>query len=147
MDAEFWRTKPLAEMSEAEWESLCDGCARCCMVKLEHEETNEIAYTAVVCGLLDQDRCRCTRYPERHTLVEDCVVITPKEAGRFRWLPDTCAYRVLAEGRELAWWHPLRSGDPETVHAAGISVRGKVLSESQVHEDDYESMIVSWVET
>jgi uncharacterized cysteine cluster protein YcgN (CxxCxxCC family) len=144
--AKFWQTKTLAELSDVEWESLCDGCARCCMIKLQDEDTNEVAYTAAVCGLLDLNACRCTQYPARHELVPDCVVITAKEVITFEWLPASCAYRTVAEGRELAWWHPLVSGDPNTVHDAGISVRGKVVAEGQVHPEDLESMVIKWVE-
>lgn len=146
MTAEFWREKSLETMTIDEWESLCDGCARCCMVKLEDEATQEIAYTAVVCDLLDIEQCRCTRYPSRNELVADCVELTAQRAASFKWLPVTCAYRTLAEGRELAWWHPLVSGDLNTVHEAGISVRNKVVPEGQVHKDDLESMIVRWVD-
>ncbi len=142
----FWETKSLSEMTKEEWESLCDGCARCCMIKLEDEDTAKVHYTAMVCALLDQDTCRCTRYPQRHKLVPDCVVLTPERAGTFAWLPTTCAYRTLAEGRPLAWWHPLKSGSTDTVHEAGISVRGRVVSVDDVHEDDHQDMIISWVE-
>lgn len=141
-EEEFWRTKTLAEMSAEEWESLCDGCARCCLIKLEDEDTGEIAYTNIVCDLLDQGRCACTRYPERHVLVPDCVELTPENVGRFRWMPSTCAYRLLAEGQDLPWWHPLVSGDPETVHLAGISVRGRVIAENRA--GDPEDHIVDW---
>jgi uncharacterized protein len=133
-------------MSEREWELLCDGCARCCMIKLEDEDTGQVHYTAVVCDLLDLDVCRCKRYPQRHELVPDCVVLTPDRAAEFAWLPTTCAYRMLAEGRDLQWWHPLVSGNPDSVHEAGISVRDKVVPESSVHEDDQMEMIVTWVE-
>ena len=143
---EFWKTKTLEEMSDAEWESLCDGCARCCMIKLEDEDSGEVHYTAIVCDLLELEQCRCTRYPERHALVPDCVVLTPDRALDFAWLPTTCAYRRIAEGKDLAAWHPLVSGRAETVHEAGISVRGKVVPESAVHEDAAEEMIVTWVE-
>ena len=144
--AEFWQEKTLQRMSQAEWEALCDGCARCCMIKLQDDETDEVHYTALVCDLLDVEGCRCTRYPERHTLVPDCVVLTPKRAKDFQWLPRSCAYRTLAEGRELAWWHPLVSGSTDTVHQAGISVQGKVMPETAVHVDEQEAMIVNWVE-
>ena len=141
----FWEHKTLAEMNDAEWESLCDGCARCCMIKLQDEDTEEVHYTAMVCRLLDLETCRCTRYPERHQLVPDCVVLTSERAREFHWLPESCAYRTLAEGRSLAWWHPLVSGDPETVVAAGISVRDRVVPEDHVHPDEHETMLVTWV--
>jgi uncharacterized cysteine cluster protein YcgN (CxxCxxCC family) len=146
MMAEFWREKTLQQMSQAEWEALCDGCARCCMIKLQDDDTDEVHYTALVCDLLDIEACRCTRYPERHALVPDCVVLTPQRAKDFHWLPRSCAYRSLAEGRDLAWWHPLVSGSADTVHEAGISVRGKVMPEAAVHADEQESMIINWVE-
>ena len=122
----FWETKSLEEMSPAEWESLCDGCARCCLVKLEDEDSGEIGYTDVGCTLLDAGRCRCREYEHRQAKVADCVRLTPEAVRTLRWLPPTCAYRLLAEGRGLYWWHPLVSGDPATVHAAGISVRDRV---------------------
>ncbi|HCD28145.1 MAG TPA: YcgN family cysteine cluster protein [Gammaproteobacteria bacterium] len=142
----FWETKILDEMNQQEWESLCDGCARCCMVKLQDEDTEIVHYTALVCDLLDQSSCRCTRYPERHQLVPNCVIMNPERARSFDWLPTTCAYRTLAEGRPLAWWHPLVSGSDETVHEAGISVRGKVIAESEVHEDEAQEMLIDWVQ-
>jgi hypothetical protein len=122
----FWRSKPLEAMTDREWESLCDGCGRCCLVKLEDEDTGEIAYTDVGCTLLDSDTCRCRDYENRQALVPDCVRLTPATVRMLSWLPPTCAYRLLAEGRDLYWWHPLVSGDPETVHTAGISVRDRV---------------------
>jgi hypothetical protein len=142
----FWQEKTFVEMDQGEWESLCDGCARCCMIKLQDDETEEVFYTSIVCDLLDQDVCQCTRYPERHALVENCVQLSPAKVAEFSWLPTTCAYRTLAEGRDLQWWHPLVSGSPDTVHEAEISVRGKVVAESQVHEDDQQDMIIHWVE-
>ena len=144
---EFWKTKSLAQMTSVEWESLCDGCARCCMIKLEDEDTDEVHYTAMVCDLLNQDQCRCTRYPQRHELVPDCVVLTPERATSFHWLPKSCAYRTLAEGRELEDWHPLVSGSSDSVHQAGISVRDRVVSEQAIHPDDHELMVVQWIET
>jgi uncharacterized protein len=122
----FWRSKSLAEMSDAEWESLCDGCARCCLVKLEDEETGAVHYTDVGCTLLDGERCRCRDYENRQAKVPDCVRLRAGNVGELAWLPPTCAYRLVAEGRDLYWWHPLVSRDPETVHAAGISVRGRL---------------------
>ena len=141
----FWETKTLAEMSEEEWESLCDGCARCCTLKLDDEAGN-VFFTNVVCRLLDQEACRCRHYPERHALVPDCVEMDADNVGKLNFLPISCAYRRVAEGRGLAWWHPLVSGSPDTVHEAGISVRGKVVSESGVHSDDLENHIIRWVE-
>jgi uncharacterized protein len=129
----FWRTKTLAEMSGAEWESLCDGCARCCLVKLEDEETGAIHYTDVGCTLLDAGACRCRDYDRRQAKVPDCVRLKATNVSELSWLPPTCAYRLVAQGRDLYWWHPLVSGDPETVHAAGISVRGRVAG----REDEF----------
>lgn len=141
----FWETKTLAEMSDEEWESLCDGCARCCMLKLDDEAGN-VFFTNVVCRMLDHEGCRCRHYPDRHELVPDCVEIDADNIGKLNFLPNSCAYRRIAEGRGLAWWHPLVSGSPDTVHKAGISVRGKVVSETGVHPDELENYIVRWVE-
>lgn len=138
----FWKSKGLDEMSPDEWESLCDGCARCCLLKLEDVDTGEVSYTDVACRLLDLDSCRCTDYPERHRRVPDCLRVTPDLARNGGWLPSTCAYRLLAEGQDLPWWHPLVSGDPETVHEAGISVRHRVIHETR--RVDPEDRIVSW---
>lgn len=140
----FWKRKTLPEMTTSEWESLCDGCAKCCLIKLEDEDTGEIAYTEVVCALLDDDSCRCTDYPNRSKRVPDCVKVTADLASGETWLPSTCAYRLLAEGKDLPWWHPLVSGDQETVHLAGMSVRHRVISESYV--SDPEDHIVDWPE-
>jgi len=141
----FWRTKSLEAMSPEEWESLCDGCGRCCLVKLEDEDTAEVMYTNVGCTLLDDQTCRCRDYPNRQAKVADCVRLTPQAVRSLSWLPQTCAYRLLAEGQDLYWWHPLVSGDPETVHQAGVSVRGKVsASEVDVPDKDLEDHIVSW---
>ena len=140
----FWQRKSLAEMNREEWESLCDGCARCCLIKLEDTVDESTEYTDVACRLLDCDTCRCTRYADRKQEVADCVVLTPGNIPALRWMPSTCAYRLLAEGKDLPWWHPLVSGDPGTVHAAGISVRLRVLSETEVDEDALEDRIVDW---
>lgn len=142
----FWKEKSLREMTKGEWESLCDGCARCCLHKLEDEDTGEVVYTGVVCRYLDQEGCRCTEYERRNELVPMCVWLTPESVGQFKWLPTTCAYRRVAEGKDLEWWHPLISGKKETVHDAGISVRGRCVSEDHVHPDEFEDQIISWVE-
>lgn len=141
----FWRRKRLEDMSPEEWESLCDGCARCCLHKLQDEDTRQVRFTRVVCRLLDQESCRCTDYPRRSQRVPDCVTLTPKNIHQFDWLPRTCAYRRLAEGRDLAWWHPLVSGNPDTVQRAGISVRGRVLSEEFVAPDGLEEHVIRWI--
>ena len=142
----FWEYKGLDEMSAEEWESLCDGCARCCMVKLEDEATASVDYTAVVCHLLDEHSCRCTRYLERHALVPDCVRLTPANVLDFKWLPVSCAYRRIAEGNPLEPWHPLISKRSDSIHEAQISVQDKVVSEASVHENQLEDMIIKWVE-
>lgn len=141
----FWKTKTLAEMSPQEWESLCDGCARCCLYKLQDEETGEIYYTDVVCRLLDTQRCRCTAYQDRTVLMPTCLVLNPDLVQQLKWMPKTCAYRLLAEGKDLEWWHPLVSGDPSTVHEAGISVRWKTQAENEVDMDHLEDYIVDWL--
>ena len=129
-------------MSRAEWESLCDGCGRCCLNKLEDLDTGAIEYTNVACKLLDGSTCRCTNYAKRHRLVPDCVVLSPGNVDGLKWLPPTCAYRLVAEGKDLYWWHPLVSGDPETVHVAGISVQGRTVSEDGA--GPLEHHVVSW---
>jgi len=128
----FWERKSLAEMSAEEWEALCDGCGKCCLNKIEDIDSGEILPTNVACRLLDLKSCRCTNYARRRRLVPDCVSLTPNNVGKIPWLPVTCAYRLLAEGKALAWWHPLVSGDPESVHRAGISVRGRAISERRL---------------
>jgi uncharacterized cysteine cluster protein YcgN (CxxCxxCC family) len=135
-DNPFWKNKQLREMSREEWESLCDGCARCCLVKLEDEDTGKIHFTSAACKLLDGRQCRCTDYQNRTARVPDCVELTPENAGELNWLPKTCAYRLLAEGRDLAWWHPLVSGRAETVVEAGISVKGATRSEEHFAEEE-----------
>ncbi|MDH3532639.1 MAG: YcgN family cysteine cluster protein [Gammaproteobacteria bacterium] len=135
MKDEYWKRKSLAEMSTAEWERLCDGCALCCMHKLEDEETGEIFYTDVACRLLDLDTCRCTDYAHRAKRVADCLSLSIDRPADFDWLPASCAYRRLARGQDLPAWHPLLSGDPAAVHEAGISMRGAAVSENDT--DDY----------
>lgn len=142
----FWETKTLRQMSSEEWESLCDGCARCCLHKLEDEESEEVFYTDVACQYLEQDACRCTEYQDRNRLVPNCVWLTPDDVDTFHWLPTTCAYRLVAEGQALPSWHPLVSGRAESVHEAGISVAGRCVSEAFVHDEDFEDRIIRWVE-
>ncbi|GHD45813.1 hypothetical protein SAMN05216429_105154 [Marinobacter persicus] len=141
----FWQRKKLNEMSQAEWESLCDGCGQCCLHKLEDEDTGEVFNTELTCRFMNTDSCRCTVYPQRLQKVPGCTVLTPETVADYPWLPATCAYRTLAEGRPLPDWHPLRSGDPDSVHRAGVSVRGKVISEDQVPEEDWQEHIIHWV--
>ncbi len=134
MTDQFWKRKSLAEMTANEWDSLCDGCGLCCMHKVEDEESGELFYTNLACRLLDTDTCRCTDYANRAKRVADCLVLTPDSTEAFEWLPATCAYRLLAHGDELPEWHPLLTGDPESVHEAGISVRGEAVSENDTDE-------------
>ncbi len=129
---QFWKSKTLKEMTREEWESLCDGCGRCCMNKLEDEDTGRFLYTKAACKLLDLKTCQCTDYPNRQKQVPDCVALTPKNVGELGWLPESCAYRRLDEGRGLSWWHPLVSGSPNTVVEAGISVKGTAYSEKGI---------------
>lgn len=143
-DIPFWKRKALQDMTPAEWEALCDGCARCCLVKLENEDDGVVFHTDVSCRLLDEGSCRCSDYENRAERIAGCVRLTPDNVARLAWLPPTCAYRLLAEGRDLYWWHPLVSGDPESVHLAGISVRGRVLTEGDVAEEELEDRIVAW---
>ncbi len=141
----FWRSKTLEEMTEAEWESLCDGCGRCCLVKLEDEDSGRIHATDIGCRLFDAGTCRCHDYANRSKTVPDCVTLTPDAVRSLSWLPPTCAYRLIGEGKGLPWWHPLVSGDPETVIAAGVSVRGKVhANEDEVAEEEIVERIVAW---
>ncbi|MDL2269331.1 YcgN family cysteine cluster protein [Desulfosarcina sp. OttesenSCG-928-A07] len=132
----FWETLLFHQMTPDQWESLCDGCGRCCLQKFEDGKTGKITYTWVSCYLLDTQACRCTDYANRSLRVPDCLHLTPDLVSRLRWLPQTCAYRRVAEGRKLEAWHPLVSGDSESVHEAGISVRDKAISEVYVHPDD-----------
>jgi uncharacterized protein len=141
----FWRTKTLDEMSAAEWESLCDGCGRCCLVKLEDEDTGKIDFTDIGCKLLDAKTCRCLDYRQRHRRVPDCVKLTPAAVRELRWLPVTCAYRLVAEGRDLFDWHPLVSGSADSVHEAGVSVRGRVsANETDLAPEYWSRRIVKW---
>ena len=125
----YWKTTPLAEMTQEQWEALCDGCGRCCLQKLRDEDTNELYFTNVACHLLDRHSCRCGDYANRQGIVSDCVSLTPEALAGIDWLPPSCAYRRLAEGRDLPDWHVLMCGDPDAVHRSGASVRGRVISE------------------
>jgi hypothetical protein len=138
----FWKRKRLAELDHEEWESLCDGCGLCCLQKLEDEDDGSVYYTRIACKLLDLQSCRCSDYPNRRRTVPDCIQLTPSSADEFRWLPPTCGYRLVAEGKDLLPWHPLVSGDSESVHAAGISHAGKMLSETSVAEQDWEEHLI-----
>lgn len=140
----FWIRKSLYELSQSEWEALCDGCGRCCLNKLEDYETGEIAFTNVACRLLDSDTCRCRDYSNRLERVPDCLQLDPDAATALTWLPPTCGYRLVAEGRPLYWWHPLLSGSRDSVHEAGISVRGRTLSEAGVPDEDLIDHVVKW---
>ena len=142
----FWKVKSLHQMTDSEWESLCDGCGRCCLVKLEDaDDSSHTFFTDVGCRLLDGDTCRCRDYPHRTKKVPDCVRLTPRNVKKIVWLPPTCGYRLVADGKDLYWWHPLLSGDPDTVHQAGISVRGKVgACEDDVKDEELEDRIVKW---
>lgn len=139
----FWKTKSLEQMTNDEWESLCDGCARCCLIKLEDEDSHDIYFTNVVCKYLDQDKCQCTQYADRNSLVPSCVIVTP-EIAKEPWLPDTCAYRLLAEGKPLPHWHHLISGNAISVHEADISVRYCAVSEEYVHPDELVEHLIHW---
>ena len=141
----FWEQKSLTELDPQEWESLCDGCAKCCLHKLEDEDSGEVFYTKVVCRYMDE-QCRCTEYQQRNVLVPNCVWLKPEDVAEFHWLPQTCAYRLVAEGKPLPDWHHLISGDTNTVHEAGISIKGRALSEDYVHPDGFEEHIIHWVE-
>ena len=129
-------------MDDREWESLCDGCGQCCRIKLEDASTGVVTATEIACRLLDVDTCRCRDYPNRRRRVPGCLQLTVAKLAGIDWLPDTCAYRRVAAGKDLEWWHPLVSGDPETVHLAGVSVRGSVVSEAAI--DDLRALLADW---
>ena len=141
-DVPFWRAKSLQSMTPQEWESLCDGCGRCCLEKLEDSVSGEISYTDVACGLLDMETCRCAHYHERHRFMPDCVPLNPTNVSELRWMPSTCAYRLLAEGQDLPDWHPLISGTSQSVIDAGISVKGRCTPANEA--SDLEDHVVDW---
>ena len=140
----FWKEKTFEQISHEEWESLCDGCAKCCLIKLRVPETQVVKFTNVVCRYLDLQTCQCSDYPNRHRDVPECILLTPELARHLDWLPKTCAYRLVAEGQDLPWWHPLKTKDQNSPLRAGGTVFGKVVSETEVDEYDLEDMVVSW---
>ena len=142
----FWKNRPLADLNPQEWEALCDGCGRCCLVKLEDFDSNEVYFTSIACELLDTENSRCQNYSQRFQKVADCVQLGADNVESINWLPATCAYRLRHEGEPLPEWHPLVSGNPESVREAGISVSGRVVSEAYVHPDSIEEHIVYWVD-
>jgi hypothetical protein len=146
MSQPFWQSKTLTEMTQAEWESLCDGCAKCCLHKLQDEDSGDVYYTKVACRYLDLEQCRCRDYSRRQMQVPTCLCLKPEDIAEFHWLPSTCAYRLIAEGKPLPAWHHLVSGSHDTIHEQEISVRGKVLSEEHVHPDGLQEHIVRWIE-
>lgn len=143
-DPPFWQTKTLAQMSPGEWESLCDGCGKCCLIGLEDIDTGEIHLTDVACRLLDGQTCRCRDYANRQQVVPDCVQLTPQNVAQLHWLPKTCAYRLVNEGKTLRPWHPLISGDSESVHRAGVSVRGRTRPERNQKVRNLIRRITAW---
>ena len=143
LSPEFWKHKPLKSLTSEEWEALCDGCGKCCLNKLEDEDTGEVALTRIACRLLDDQSCKCGQYPIRHQFIPDCIVLKPSNIDENAyWMPKTCAYRLLWSGQPLFDWHPLISGNPETVHTANISLRGITLSEFDINEEDWEDHII-----
>ena len=140
----FWETKSLAEMTPREWESLCDGCGLCCLIRFEDEDTGEIIPTRVHCRLFDSESCACSNYADRKRHVPDCIKLTPQNVSTLKWMPLSCAYRRVNEGRGLADWHPLISGDPESVHRAGVSIRGETVSEETLEDSDDAIQYAAW---
>lgn len=139
----FWERKALNKLSTKEWEALCDGCGKCCLNKLEDEDSGEVALTRVACRLLDDETCKCTQYPIRHQFVPECIVLKPENLDSHAyWMPQTCAYRLLWQGKPLYDWHPLISGDPDSVHKAGVSVQGWTVSEFETPEEEWEDHII-----
>ena len=141
----FWQHKSLAQMTPQEWEALCDGCGLCCLVKLEDEDSHEVAYTKVACKLLDCTTARCSDYPNRQQQVPDCIQLTPEKLDSIHWLPPSCAYRRLKEGKNLPSWHYLNTGSRQSVIRAKKSAAGRCISETEVNEEEIEDYIVRWV--
>ena len=139
----FWETVPLAKMTRAEWEALCDGCGKCCMNKLEDEDTGEVVLTNVACRLFDDPTCQCSQYAIRHQFVPECIVLKPQTMDKnLYWMPETCAYKLLWQGKPLYAWHPLLSGTSDSVHAANVSMQGRTVPEFEIDEDDWEDHII-----
>lgn len=139
----FWEKKPLKDLSPKEWEALCDGCGKCCLNKLEDEETGRVELTCLACRLFDNETGYCAQYDTRHQFVPECIVLSPDNIDQHAyWMPRTCAYRLLWAGRPLYDWHPLISGDPETVHSADVSIRGKTTPEFEVDMEEWEEYII-----
>lgn len=138
----FWENKSLSEMSKSEWESLCDGCGLCCLHKLRDEDTDTLMHTNVACRLLDLETCQCSSYESRFRKVPDCIALTPQIVSEIDWLPPSCAYRLVHEGQTLPDWHPLLTGRRESVHKAGVSGRGRIISERRA--GPLETHIVDW---
>ena len=139
----FWETVPLAKMTRAEWEALCDGCGKCCMNKLEDEDAGEVVLTNVACRLFDDATCQCSQYAIRHQFVPECIVLKPQTMDKnLYWMPETCAYKLLWQGKPLYAWHPLLSGTPDSVHAANVSMQGRTVPEFEIDEDDWEDHII-----
>jgi uncharacterized protein len=139
----FWETVPLSKMTQAEWEALCDGCGKCCLNKLEYEDTGEVAYTRIACRLLDGDTCQCRDYPNRKVHVPECVVLTPSTLPKIAyWMPSTCAYKLLWKKKRLPNWHPLVTGDPDSTHTSGHGIKGITIPEGAVPEEDWEDYLI-----
>lgn len=139
----FWETVPMDKMTAPEWEALCDGCGKCCLNKIEDEDTGEVFLTRIACRLLDDESCRCSQYPIRKSIVAECIVLTPGNLeSHAYWMPETCAYRLLWQGKPLFDWHPLISGDSSSVQRAGVSVQGLTVPEFEVAEDEWEDYII-----
>ena len=142
VEKDFWKHKTLAEMSLEEWEALCDGCAICCLYKIEDEEGMEVQLTKIACRYLDLETCTCQLYEQRKSAMPTCIKLTPSKVKNLKWLPETCAYRLILKGKPLPNWHPLVSGDPNSIHRAGISVMGKVISESSANMNNLEEYVI-----
>jgi len=142
----FWESKSLDELNDKEWESLCDGCGLCCLHKLEDEDTGQVHYTNIACKLLDIEACRCSRYKDRFAHVPDCLSIRPLTEEKLNWLPGSCAYVKLANGENLEPWHPLISGDPDSVRAAGIGAEGRCVSENTVPLVEWPHHLIDWAD-